>query len=666
MAGVQNYIRKKKAKGKKVKPQVYQTVISALGRGGRRDEALALLLNGMEMDGVKPSVECCNAAMAANKHNIPIVYNVLSRMKSGLLPSPTTVTYNIALSAFASTQDGLSRWKEALALFAEMESRGLEPSVITWNTLINVLGKSDQLKKALKMFNSMEEQGLLPTQQTYGTILSACARRGKAMVALSIFKQIPEPDLRCYNVLLHAFSEGQEMAQALALLHKMQSKGEPAPDRVSYNSVLACCAAQGAVEEAHDLMRQMKAEGIAPDTITYNCLLQVESISHGLEGALKVLRAMKRARVRRNAITYGTVIGSCSSGEDALEWLERAEVDEKIRPDVVMYGSAIKALAGGAMWESGLDLLDRARNDGLRLTEQLYTSSFGCMAQGRLDGAAVALLDEMEADAGAMAGPQPGLIHYNACIHAQARAANWSQALSLMLRMRERGFKPDETTWTSCLSAMARAGEWELAKRYLGRMMSEHGEEPRTIHYNCVISACAQAGHPLEAEEVLKEMEAKGLEPDQISYGALLRAYAQVGDSEGAESLVASMSQQGIPLTLRSYSSLLTCFAKCRDHIRALAAMDQLERQGVELDEVSFTSAVIACAADEAALARVVSSIEKSPKRPFSVVLHNLLIRAACGDLAADAVEEKSSQSMGLEGVLQFIVFNSHRSHRRH
>lgn len=67
----------------------------------------------------------------------------------------------------------------ALELLADMESRGVEPDVVTYNSLINVLRWGGQREKALAIVEDMNakgaEGGVRPDVITYNSAIAACA-----------------------------------------------------------------------------------------------------------------------------------------------------------------------------------------------------------------------------------------------------------------------------------------------------------------------------------------------------------------------------------------------------------------------------------------------------------------------------------------------------------
>lgn len=59
-----------------------------------------------------------------------------------------------------------------------MESEGVPPNSVTYNTAIRACGDAGALDKALGLLDEMEAKGMKRTVVTYGTAVSACQRKG--------------------------------------------------------------------------------------------------------------------------------------------------------------------------------------------------------------------------------------------------------------------------------------------------------------------------------------------------------------------------------------------------------------------------------------------------------------------------------------------------------
>ncbi|XLT59953.1 hypothetical protein HN873_052557, partial [Arachis hypogaea] len=137
---------------------------------------------------------------------------------------PNTVTYNTLI-------DGLGKSKRisgALELFIEMHDKG-QPSIFIYNFLIDALCKNRLLDKALVLFSKMEEIGInqIYTHTTYLLMAYDLPVRGYCL------------DVQTYNIMINSLSREGLFEDALALLSKKEHD-DCIPDANSYiNSLYA-------------------------------------------------------------------------------------------------------------------------------------------------------------------------------------------------------------------------------------------------------------------------------------------------------------------------------------------------------------------------------------------------------------------------------------------
>ena len=82
------------------------------------------------------------------------------------------------------------QWQKALSILGEMQQRGLEPNVITYNALISACEKGHNAEKAMELFVEMHQRGLEPNVITYTTLISACAKDHNAEKAMELFTEM--------------------------------------------------------------------------------------------------------------------------------------------------------------------------------------------------------------------------------------------------------------------------------------------------------------------------------------------------------------------------------------------------------------------------------------------------------------------------------------------
>ncbi|KAH0971007.1 hypothetical protein GBA52_023163 [Prunus armeniaca] len=93
----------------------------------------------------------------------------------------------------------------ALGLLEEMQEKGCEPNVCTYNTLLHGLCKAKLLEKGLDLYGVMKECGMKLDTASYATLVRALCREGRVADAYEVFDYAVESksvtDVAAYTTL---------------------------------------------------------------------------------------------------------------------------------------------------------------------------------------------------------------------------------------------------------------------------------------------------------------------------------------------------------------------------------------------------------------------------------------------------------------------------------
>jgi pentatricopeptide repeat protein len=103
-------------------------------------------------------------------------------------------------------------WEESIALFNEMQGKGIETDAYHFSTAINGYGKARQWKQALQLLREMEKRGIKPTLFTYNAAISACGKCGQWEKALELHREMDSRGIKSnvtiYNTAINAYGKG--------------------------------------------------------------------------------------------------------------------------------------------------------------------------------------------------------------------------------------------------------------------------------------------------------------------------------------------------------------------------------------------------------------------------------------------------------------------------
>jgi pentatricopeptide repeat protein len=118
----------------------------------------------------------------------------------------------------------------ALRFFADMEVRGLQPDVFTYNVLLSALSEAGRSVEAQKMLHKLNESGKLYGRFFYPSIKSSveAVETGKDPEVKSDIESVGNTqgdDQESYNKYIKELCIGGQLKEAKAVLDEMMQKG---------------------------------------------------------------------------------------------------------------------------------------------------------------------------------------------------------------------------------------------------------------------------------------------------------------------------------------------------------------------------------------------------------------------------------------------------------
>lgn len=181
----------------------------------------------------------------------------------------TVKSFNALLSACVNSQE----FDKISEIFTHVpENLGIEPNVVSYNTVVKAFCKMGSLDSAFSVIEEMEKNGLEPDLVTFNTLLEAFYSSGMFSDAEKVWKMMREknvvPNSRSYNPKLRALVASDRISEGVGLIEEMR-RGGVAPDSFSYNSLIKGFCDGGNMQEAKRWFGEMEKNGCKPDRVTY-------------------------------------------------------------------------------------------------------------------------------------------------------------------------------------------------------------------------------------------------------------------------------------------------------------------------------------------------------------------------------------------------------------
>jgi pentatricopeptide repeat protein len=517
--------------------------------------------------------------------------------------------YNLVLNlcALAAARGRTDALETALDVMSRMVERGANPTLVSFNTLMNVCAKSaacglgeQAVTNAHNILHMMEDAHTKPDAITFTSMLDACARAAAVRGGRG------------------GWTRGWQ--NGLRVLELMKEKGV-GRTAMTYNVLISICVTgastrregvwvQEAVNRGVSVLNTMREDGVRPDSDTYNHLLTVcaKAASAGYKDAAVVAHEVfadlsQEGRASEMGVeTWNALVNTyakCANFTLAEQLVSVEMPAAGVTPDRITWNTVMHAVANEAMrgrlsgMQYGLQVLEAMKASGVEPDVRTYNSLLrACTVTAwgrgsdsvRPRGAWV--IDRMRAN-----GIEPDLITFTTLLDACVRAATQDEdggrgeAMQVLQEMEKAGLSPNVVTCNCLLSACAKAASTHGLIMVdngleLLQMMKGMGVAPDIISFNTLISACSfAASNPQRGYKagdalargllVVREMQAHGLQPNVISFTSLLSAGARAIKNEGdvtvlsqARALVALMRDSGVRADVVTYTAILDINAK--------------------------------------------------------------------------------------------------------
>lgn len=180
--------------GKKMSAVAYNSVLDALSKNGKFDEALKLFDRMLR------------------EHNPP------KRLAVNL------GSFNVMADGYCAE----GRFNEAIQVFRSMGEYRCSPDTLSFNNLIEHLCDNGKVAEAEEVYGEMEGKGVNPDEFTYGLLMDTCFRENRPDDAAGYFRKMVEsglrPNLAVYNRLVDGLVKVGKIDDAKSFFDLMVKK----------------------------------------------------------------------------------------------------------------------------------------------------------------------------------------------------------------------------------------------------------------------------------------------------------------------------------------------------------------------------------------------------------------------------------------------------------
>ncbi|XP_071727650.1 pentatricopeptide repeat-containing protein At4g39530 [Rutidosis leptorrhynchoides] len=330
------------------------------------------------------------------------------------IPNRNVIGYNAMIEGYSRHEN----INEALDLFREMRLHNIDPSLLTF---ISLLGVSASL---LTLELSKEIHGLVIK---FGVCLDVFA--GSALIdvyskclltsdARQVFDEMSEKDIVVWNTMLSGYTHVLENESALKLYQELKLSSH-IPDEFTFVALITAASNLASLPHGQQIHAQIVKTCLNLDAFVSNALLDM----YAKCGSKEEARILFDSTVYKDIVCWNSMILTHAQHGDAKESLKLFErmLNEGTRPNYVTFVAVLSACDHMGLVKDGFDLFDSMVDFGI----------------------------------------EPGLEHYACMVSLLGRAGKLYEAKDFIDKL---PIFPAAIIWRSLLSACRVAGNVEVGE----------------------------------------------------------------------------------------------------------------------------------------------------------------------------------------------------------
>ncbi|KAG2377179.1 hypothetical protein LR48_Vigan1340s000500 [Vigna angularis] len=222
-------------------------------------------------------------------------------------PSRDIVLWTAMINGYVQ----FNRFEEAIALFGEMQMRGVRPDNFVVVTLLTGCAESGALEQGKWIHNYIDENRILVDVVVGTALIEMYAKCGCIDIASEIFYGLKEKDTASWTAIICGLAMNGKTSKALELFEAMQVCGFK-PDDVTFIAVLSACTHAGLVEEGRKLFHSMSSVyHIEPNLEHYGCFIDLLGRAGLLQEAEELVRMLPDENNEIIVPLYGALLSAC-------------------------------------------------------------------------------------------------------------------------------------------------------------------------------------------------------------------------------------------------------------------------------------------------------------------------------------------------------------------
>ncbi|KAG5182812.1 hypothetical protein JKP88DRAFT_131418, partial [Tribonema minus] len=370
-------------------------------------------------------------------------------------------------------------------------------------------GNKGKWEAAVKAFQDAEAKHHKPTVSEIRALLRALARgggKGEAWAAVHRLRGMGALTVFDYEYALQAHEKPRHWSGALKLLKHMDANNIKWTVRACNHALLTCGFA-GRLNDAFQLIRQMRERGINPASGDYLQLIG------------ECVRSSKKVR------DAGDSRGGSKQAMELLQLMKQTGA----KPDVRHFTAVVDACGKAGDWINASNVFQQMRLEGIEPNVRTWNALLDAIGNAGQVEKMLAAYKEMCA-----AGEQPGVVAMNTMLDHAGAAGEMDTVKDIWREMHDRQLEPNAYSYSALINCYAMAKQPDKAEGVLAKMVQSATIKPNAITFNSIMKAYIKVERLDDAEHVISRMRTAGVQPDLQTWNGIIHAADAADDLKRA------------------------------------------------------------------------------------------------------------------------------------
>lgn len=422
------------------------------------------------------------------------------------MPERDLVSWNSMITGYQTVGDGLS----SLICFREMLDLGKKPDRFSMVSALGACSIEHCPRSGKEIHCQVIRRALELDIMIQTSLVDMYGKCGKVGYAERVFERISSKNIVAWNAVIGVYALNDHIFESFACLKRMQEDDNMIPDVITMINLLPSCSQSGALLEGKSIHGHAIRKMLLPHLVLETALVDM----YGVCGKLKLAEYVFDQMNEKNLVSWNVMIAAFVKNEQNREALKLFHNiwDEHLKPDAITISSILPAYAELASLSEGKQI--HAYIPKLDLGSNIFVSNAIVYMYAKCGDLQTArkFFDDMVCK---------NVVSWNTMIMGYAIHGFGRNSIQLFSQMREKGIKPNGSTFVSLLSACSISGLVDEGWEYFNSMKMDYSIEPGIEHFGCMLDLLGRTGNLDAAKHFIEEMP---LIPTARIWGSLLAA----------------------------------------------------------------------------------------------------------------------------------------------